>query len=296
MSLIVTIDTEPDCDASWRRSSPLAFTSVIYGIPQILRPLWDRYAINPVYFVSPEVVGDDECCRTLRAEIARGAVIGAHLHSEYVEPCATIRDPAGKASSEFPCFAHETGVEREKIKNFTALIQDRLEYRPLWYRAARYGADMDTIRILADLGYRYDSSVTPGIDWSGSGGPDHRRAPEQPYWISREDPYEPAEKNSSIGVMEYPITIEGKRFGPLGRLLPDHWLFYRWLRPTHMTVFEQKRMIGRIARRHPDPVFVMMFHSVEIMIGKSPFVRNGLMQRRLMKNLESVIAYLSAHT
>lgn len=290
MRLYVTIDTEPDCDTAWRRSSPLTFTSVTVGIPKMLRPVWDRHGVCPIYFVSPEVVRDDECCRVLKSEIKKGAVIGTHLHSEYIEPHITITDPAGKVSGEFPCYAHETAIEHEKIAGLTRLIETRLDYRPIWYRAARYGADLDTIRALKDLGYRYDSSLTPGIDWSAIGGPDHRRAPVQPYWISKNDLYVAAEEHASTGIMEYPITISGKRFGAIGSLLPDSWLFYRWLRPTHMTVCEQKRVIRNFSALYDDPVFIMIFHSMEIMINKTPFVRNRLMQKRLLRNLESVVS------
>jgi hypothetical protein len=293
MKLFVTVDTEPDCDTSWRRSSPLAFTSVTRGIPGILRPLWDRYGIKPIYFVSPEVVRDDECCRVLKKEIRSGAVIGTHLHSEYVEPAITIPDPAGKVSGEFPCFAHTAEIEYEKISNMTRMIEDRLGCRPYWYRAARYGADLDTMRILSELGYRYDSSVTPGIDWSRIGGPDHSRAPLQPYWIDKDDFYAASDQRRSIGIKEYPITIKGKRFGLFGKILPDTWLFYNWLRPTHMTVIEQKRLIDAFTAAYEDPAFVLIFHSMEIMINKTPFVRNQLMQKRLINNLERVIEYAS---
>jgi hypothetical protein len=290
MELYVTIDTEPDCDTSWRRSSPLTFTSVTEGIPALLRPLWDLYSIKPIYFVSPEVVRDDACCRALKAEIAKGSIIGAHLHSEYMEPHVTIDDPAGKVSAEFPCYAHDTETEHAKIKNLTELIEKRLSFRPVWYRAARYGADLDTIHILRDLGYCCDSSVTPGIDWSGIGGPDHSRAPLQPYWISRNDLYAAADKSQSTGIMEYPVTVFGKRFGIMGRFLPDNWLFYNWLRPTHMTVWEQKKVIKEMTRLYGNPVLVLLFHSMEIMINKTPFVRNRLMQKRFLKNLEKVIS------
>jgi hypothetical protein len=293
MKLIITIDTEPDCDTSWHRSSPLTFTSVIEGIPRILRPLWDRHGIKPIYFVSPEVVRNDECCTVLKREIRNGAVIGTHLHSEYIEPDITIHDPAGKVSSEFPCYAHSTEIEYAKIKNLTMLIEDRLGYRPIWYRAARYGADLDTIRILSKLGYRNDSSVTPGINWSRIGGPDHSRAPLQPYWIDKNDFYASTEEDKSIGIMEYPISIYGKRFGIFGRFLPDNWLFYNWLRPTHMTVIEQKKLINNFVMKYNDPICILIFHSMEIMINKTPFVRNRLMQKRLINNLEKIIMYTS---
>src|SRR5689334_17021890 len=115
--LLVTIDTEPDCDVRWRRSSPLTFTSVTVGIPELLRPLWSRLGVTPVYFVSPEVLEDAASCAVLRAEAAQGAIIGAHLHSEYIAPDVTIADPAGRASLEYPCFAHSTEVERDKLRH-----------------------------------------------------------------------------------------------------------------------------------------------------------------------------------
>lgn len=290
MHLFVTIDTEPDCDTTWRRSSPLTFTSVTQGIPMLLRPIWDCHGVKPIYYVSPEVVRDDDCCRVLKSEIRKGAVIGTHLHSEYIEPNITIQEPAGKVSAEFPCYAHDSNVEYEKIANLTRLIENRLDYKPVWYRAARYGADFDTIRALKDLGYKYDSSLTPGINWSSIGGPDHRRTPVQPYWISFHDLYEAAEKEQSTGIMEYPITITGKRFGTFGKLLPDSWLFYKWMRPTHMSVWEQKGIINELCKNYDDPVFILIFHSMEIMINKTPFVRNRLMKWRFLRNLESVVS------
>ncbi len=290
-SVYVTIDTEPDCDRRWRRSSPLTFTSVTEGIPRLLRPIWDRLNVRPIYFVSPEVLTDSAACRALRDEVENGATIGTHLHSEYVLPDVTIADAAGKASMEFPCYAHSTEVEREKIRRFTDLIVKRLGVRPSWYRAARFGADLDTIRCLRELGYTYDSSVTPGIDWSRQGGPDHRRAPAQPYWVSRDDFYAPAEERKSLGIIEVPITVAGKRFGRLGKILPDSWLAYRWLRPTHMTLVEQCGLIDDMRREFANPTLVFMFHSMEVMIDKSPYVRNRFMQWRFLDNLERSLAY-----
>jgi hypothetical protein len=290
MELLVTIDTEPDCDIHWNRSSPLTFTSVTEGIPELMRPIWDKYRVNPIYFISPEVLYDDASCEVLKREIDRGAIIGSHLHSEYIEP-NICPDMDGKGSGEFPCFAHSKETEYEKLKNLTQLIEEKLSYTPVWYRAARYGADLDTIKSLASLGYKYDSSITPGIDWSPIGGPDHSKSPLQPYWISKTDFYAGTDEKEGTGIREYPITIHGKRFGPAGKLLPDKWLFYRWLRPSHMTVLEQKNLIREYIREFGDPSFIHMFHSMEIMINKTPFVRNRFMQKRFLKNIEKVLEF-----
>ena len=281
----ITIDTEPDCDIHWRRSRPLTFESVTFGIQSILRPLWERFKIRPVYFVSPEVVENDQCCRILKEEIGRGAEIGAHLHSEYIGPQKKHEDIAGTASDEFPCYAYDAEIESAKIKNLTALIENKLGVRPVSYRAARYGADLDTIKAIEKLGYKVDSSVTPDVSWVRQGGPDHSRAPKQPYFISQTDYY-----SAGIGtILEVPITVSGKRFP----FLPEKWMFYRWLRPTHMTAFEMKSLVAEFARNYPAPVLNMMFHSMEVLPGKTPFVRTKFGQKMYLSRLNSILRYIT---
>lgn len=285
--LYVTIDTEMDADIHWNKSYPGQFTSVLEGIPVLLRPIWDKYRINPIYFVSPEVAESRQCCRVLKREIMRGAVIGAHLHPEYIEPCK--KDASQHAPAEFPCSAYDKDMEKAKLYNLTKLIENNLGVRPEWYRAARFGADRDTIDILNELGYKYDSSFTPCIDWSSKGGPNHKYAPLDSYFIDPKNIYT-NNAGKSDGIKEFPVTIMGKRWGAVGRLLPDNWLFYRWIRPSHMTYLEQRKMVRQLRAKGIDNI-VMMFHSMEIMVGKTPYVRNKVMQRYYMWRLEKTIKF-----
>jgi hypothetical protein len=281
----ITVDTEPDCDIQWKRSRPLAFESVTFGIPSILRPIWDKFGIKPVYFVSPEVVGNDECCKVMKSEIGRGAEIGTHLHSEYIEPQKKYGEIAGTSSNEFPCFAYDAEIESAKIKNLTELIENKMGVRPVSYRAARYGADLDTIKALEKLGYKVDSSVTPDTDWRSYGGPDHSRAPKQPYFVSQTDYYSTGDST----ILEIPITVSGKRLP----FLPNRWMFYRWLRPTHMTAFEMKSLVAEFAKKYSSPVLNMMFHSMEVIPGKTPFVRTKLGQKMYLSRLNSTLRYMA---
>ena len=283
-TLVITIDTEPDCDTKWKRSDPLTFESVFTGIPQILRPIWNKFQIKPVYFLSPEVVQNSDCCKILKKEIELGAEIGTHLHSEYIEPQKKYENFAGTPSKEFPCFAYSTEIEFEKIKNLTALIEKNLDVRPVSYRAARYGTDLDTIKSLEKLSYKIDSSVTPHIDWSYQSGPDHSKAPEQPYFISTTDFY----STGTAVILEVPISISRKRFF----LLPNKWFFRRWLRPTHMTVFEMKLLVNEFLKKYDTPVLNMMFHSMEVIPGKTPFIKTALAQKAYINRLEIIITYL----
>lgn len=290
--IYVTLDTEMDNDKHWGKHYPPEYSSITEGIPHLLRPIWDENEVHPIYFVSPEVLYDDECIKVLKSEIQKGAIIGAHLHPEYIEPNKIWGQEIEKYEAKFPCYEYITEIEREKIFNLTQLIKEKLGISPIWYRAARFGADTETIKILADLGYRYDSSVTPHIDWSSKGGPKHSEAPVKSYQISKADIYKEAHNEKEFsGVIEKPVTIFEKRWGILGRVLPDNWLFYKWLRPTHMTYFELRNIIKKMEREQIEEG-VMMFHSMEIMINKTPYVRNKWMQKYFLWRINKILQYI----
>lgn len=292
--LYITIDTEMDADKHWGKKWPAEYSSILQGIPMFYRPIWDKYGVHPLYFVSPDVLYDEESCRILKAEIDKGAVIGAHLHGEYIEPESLWGGDMDTVSVPFPCNEYSKEIEEEKIKNLTNLIRDKLGVSPEWYRAARFGADLDTMHILKKLGYRYDSSITPGIDWSKRGGPDHSKAMIDTYVIGPDSYYngkivrDDCISDFEGDIVELPVTITGKRWGVLGKLLPDNWLFYKWLRPTHMTLLEMKNIIRKNSKL---PNLVMMFHSMEIMINKTPYVRWRWMQRYYLWRLDKSLAY-----
>lgn len=67
---------------------------------------------------------------------------------------------------------------------------------------------------------------------------------------------------------------------------------YRWLRPTHMTAFEMKGLIAEFAKNYAEPVLNMMFHSMEVLPGKTPFVRTAFGQRMYLSRLEAVLKYM----
>ena len=124
--LIVTIDTEMDSDVHWKKYYPPEYSSIKEGIPKMLRPIWDQYQVHPIYFVSPEVLYDTKCCDVLKEEILKGAVIGAHLHPEYIAPDSIWGQGMEKEVPQFPCYACTKEEEKEKITNLTLLIEEKL--------------------------------------------------------------------------------------------------------------------------------------------------------------------------
>ncbi len=270
----VTIDVEPDCSVKWQRSDPLAFVNIEMGIAKILHPLFEECGVRPTYLISPEVLKHHQSVEILKA--LKNCELGTHLHSEYIGPELKYENPAGTQSSQFPCNLPDES-EFAKIKSITELFNECFGYHPKSYRAARFGADSDTLKWLVKLDYKVDTSVTPHINWQSKGGPDFRDYPVQPYWI----------ENGKL--LEVPVTIEKKRLW----LLPDKWFCYKWLRPSIMTCFEMKRLIDKFTPKNQTPVVLnMMFHSMETIPKASPYVRTKMGRKRFLKKLKNIFEYL----
>jgi hypothetical protein len=267
---------------------PLQFSSITEGIPRIIFPFTRRYDIKPVYFVSPEVLGDSRATDILKEERDRGAEIAAHLHAEHL-PGHVNR---GKVNS-FACSDYPDAVENEMIRELHYNISQSFGVRATSYRAGRFGADVATISILKELGYTIDSSVTPHIDWSRKGGPDFRGFPDQPYFVDVDS--NDFKRASGISqILEVPVTIGSKRLP----FLPDQWFFWRWLRPSFMLGLELRKLVDDFLSSHSHKniiVLCIMFHSTELMPAMSPYVRSSFGQKLFAQRLEDMITYLHLH-
>ncbi len=273
-SFCVTIDVEPDCSVKWQRSNPLTFVNIETGISKILYPLFEECGVRPTYLISPEVLNHKQSVEILKG--LKNCELGTHLHSEYIGPELKHENPAGTRSSEFPCNLPDE-VEFEKIKAITELFNKCFGYYPKSYRAARFGADDDTFKWLAELDYKVDTTVTPNISWQSKGGPDFSRYPDQPYWIEESK------------LLEIPITIGQKRF----LLLPDKWFYYKWLRPSIMSWYGMRKLIDKFTAENPSSVVLnMMFHSMEIIPKASPYVRSKTSRRIFLRKLRKAFEYL----
>jgi hypothetical protein len=60
-----------------------------------------------------------------------------------------------------------------------------------------------------------------------------------------------------------------------------------------MTVWEMKWLVRRFVGRYTTPVLNLMFHSMEIMPGKTPFVRSEMQRRLYIGRLRRILAYLT---
>jgi peptidoglycan/xylan/chitin deacetylase (PgdA/CDA1 family) len=176
-SVYITIDTEYSADLYRRRPSSDRtenFNRSILGVTaehdvgiKYQLDAFDHYGLKAVFFVDPMpalVWGTEAITDIVGPIVERGHDVQLHVHSEWLD-FAGDQNPVG-------------GHTGKNIKDFNFDEQCiLLDYamrtlisagapRPTAFRAGNYGANDDTLRALAQIGIRYDTSHCPGISKS----------------------------------------------------------------------------------------------------------------------------------
>jgi hypothetical protein len=278
--VVITIDVEPDCSPDWRYSDPLTFRGVHEGIAKILQPLFNKYSITPTYLINNVVLEDEESINTFK-KLQGSFELGTHLHPEFIEPQKTEFNYAGKKGIANGCF-YPPDIEFEKIRNITDLFRNKFNFAPTSFRAGRFSAGPNTIRSLARLNYKVDTSVTPGVRWDDHTREkpvDYRRAPLQPYRLNSNNI---ASEQPDGDLLEVPVSIVLNRLsvpGYIKYIIKNKRVPYKgsspvWLRPKFSGTAQFKQIVNEISNRYCDNeyvVFNMMFHNVEVIPGLSPY-------------------------
>src|SRR5579864_2707942 len=265
----VSIDTEVDHRGdAWIKTAPMRFRSIVEGIPGPFQHVFEAHAARPTYLLTTEVMDDAQSVEVLRR--VQDAELGTHLHGDHVPPEARLPDPAGTQSWDFTS-CYPEALERAKLEYITSQFQDRFGRAPRSYRAGRYAASGRSARILSELGYVAETSVTPGIRWVHEFDPsselDFRYAPLDPYRPSAAD----LAQRGQLPIWEIPITIVPS---PAWRALATRMYqkvrgldlqdYPLWLRPS-TTSWAWLQWIVRERLRHAATtnltVFNIMLHS-----------------------------------
>ena len=290
----VTIDTEEDFD--W--SAPFARTGYrLDSVPALAdcQAYFDRAAVQPIYLVDWPIVGDDRAVGILGAARAAGRCeIGAQLHPWVTPPHDEDVNAFNSYTGNLP-----VDLQRAKMAALHAAIRDRFGLAPTVYRAGRYGLGPNTAEMLAELGFRCDTSVRAGFDYRSGHGPDYRAASLHPWRV----------RTNRGAVLEVPVTtLFG---GLLGRLGPG--LYHRFARPGSRAGAALARfgLVERIALtpegipaeracRAIDialdqgvPVLNFSFHSPSLRPGNTPYVRTAADLDRFYRWWDAVLDHLA---
>ncbi len=129
--------------------------------------LLERHGLKGVFFVDPMpalVYGAKIVEAIVKPIVARGHEVQLHIHTEWLEFARF--NPVGRLTArnigDFPLAAQIKliGLARDIVMRAGAP-------RPTAFRAGNFGANDDTLRALAALGFRYDSSFNAA--WAGDG-------------------------------------------------------------------------------------------------------------------------------
>ncbi len=294
----VSIDTECDQGVQWRTLSPMKFTSVTDVIPNVLQKIFLKHGVMSTYLLSPEVLENPACVDVLKS--LPHVELGSHLHGEFVEP---LRKPVGASISDFQAM-YPPEIEAAKMANLTRLFEEKMGFKPTSFRAGRWGISPHSFKILEDLGYLVDSSVTPYFTWKFPNHIlDYKTALDVPYFTSAENLL----VQGKMRLLQVPVTIVshyGHMFNKSSPYLPGFakeilikiplWR-PMWLRPTYSDFNQMKHVIDTYISSHSDEqdiVLNMMFHSVEILPEENPY---NFDQKRIglfLNNMEKTFEYM----
>ena len=157
--ILLTIDTEltwrpgPDW-ARWEPAYRRSYEAAGVGVRFQLRVL-AQYALKACFFIDPMpacVYGIEPIRRMVEPILEAGQEVQLHLHPLWVG----AHD--GQTGSERQLARYSGPAQRDLIARARDLLMEAGVPDPIAFRAGNYSANDDTLRALADLGFRFDSS------------------------------------------------------------------------------------------------------------------------------------------
>lgn len=302
--LIITIDAEGD--NLWRNPHPITTENARY-VPRF-QALCDQFGFKPSYLVNYEMALDATFQAFGRQLLATDTgEIGLHVHP-WVSPPFEERPSYDPQTDKLYLYELPDDVLFAKMQHQHDLLKVTFDVTPVSHRAGRWGLDERVARVLVELGYRVDCSVTPGLSWrkhpglpNGRGGPDYRRFPSQPYFMDLTD----IRRRGSSPLLQIPCTIRRNFPPPLPRLLEEieHTRLgrrlqrllgpsYSWFRPNGANLAEMLSLVDWVITRR-QPVLEFMLHSSELMPGGSPTFDTEEKIERLYAHLATIFAYIA---
>jgi len=265
----IFVDTEEEFDWGAPLSADADGTRHMAALP----PVHARFAAAGAaltYLVDYPIATSPLAIDVLRDVIADGrSAIGTQLHP-WVNP------PHAEEVNGFNSFTGNLPLElqRAKLAALTDAVTAISGAQPLVYRAGRYGIGPDTPELLAELGYRIDSSMRSAYDYSLEDGPDFSAVPNHAFHLGEliELPFTTvftgrmrrggARLHRGLGRLPHGIGI-ASRLGLLSRVA---------LTPEDMPLGEAMEAV-RVAVGEGLQLLNFAFHSPSVEPGHTPYVR-----------------------
>jgi hypothetical protein len=267
----VFVDVEEEFDWTAPLDRRNRATTAMAAFPEAHRRFADR-DVALTCMVDYPIATDPASVEILAHVLEDGrSEIGTQFHAWVNPPFADGAPPGSSYAGNLPRI-----LEAAKLETLTRAITVAFGSAPRVYRAGRYGIGPNSFALLAGLGYRIDSSVRPGYDYSADGGPDFSMADAGAY--------------RSGGIVELPLTTvftgHARRAGPrlyraLGRIPKGRGLFARArllsriaLTPEDMPIVDALEAVA-VAAGEGVRLLNLSFHSPSLAPGNTPYVRDA---------------------
>lgn len=268
------VDTEEEFDWAAPLSRDAHGTTAATALAEAGRWFGTR-EIPVTYLADWPIVQDARAVAILRTLVAeRDAAVGTQLHPWVNPPFDEPLTPANSFAGNLP-----PELEAAKLDRLTDALTAAFGAPPLAFRAGRYGIGPHTRALLAERGYRLDSSVRARYDYRGAGGPDFTAIGNHAYRAGPDG-----------ALVELPLTTVYtgtlRRVGaalhrPLGRLPHGLGVAARLkllarvaLTPEDMPLPDALEAI-RVALDEGVRVLNFSFHSPSLAPGHTPYVRDA---------------------
>lgn len=266
----VFVDTEEQFD--W--AAPLRRDARAVDATAAIPAAHRRFAMRGValtYMVDHPVASDARAVAAIGSTLGDGrSAVGTQLHAWVNPPYEEELSGPNSFAGNLP-----EALEAAKLDALTALIADAFGRPPIAYRAGRYGVGPATWRLLAERGYRLDSSVRARYDYGGEGGPDFARIGNRAF-------------RTPEGLIELPLTTvfigrarSARLYRAFSRLPRGPGVLARTgltsriaLTPEQMPLAEAREAV-RVAHGEGVRLLNFSFHSPSLEPGHTPYVRDA---------------------
>lgn len=300
MELVVTVDAEED---QWGMApSGIASATNIQQIPA-LQKIFNDHHVVPTYLLTYPVAQDEKAAAVFQDLLGAGRCeIGMHCHPWNTPPYQEVMNRYNSMLCNLPA-----SLQLEKLQRLHETLHRRFERPPLAFRSGRWGFGRETAGILARLGCRVDTSITPYTSWTASDGPDFSSYSPHTFSFSSGD----LSRNDLNGdMLEVPVTIGyvGGSFARCHRLRkrltkpPFDQLHLTgalaklgllrsvWLSPERETPARLARLL-RQAMREGCGIVNLFFHSSSMQVGCTPFVRTPDDKEHFLRSLSTILEF-----
>ncbi|MFH1756062.1 MAG: deacetylase [Candidatus Latescibacterota bacterium] len=305
-AFLITIDTEGD--NLWAR--PREITTENAAFLSRFQELCETYKFKPAYLTNWEMAAAPVFQEFGRDVIRRGTgEIGMHPHAWNSPPLDSLTDDD---FTHLPFLTeYPEGQMRDKIRALTDKLETTFGVKMHSHRAGRWGFNEVYARILSEMGYLVDCSVTPHVSWRsmrgdprGTGGPDFTRFPSEAYFldlddISRAGRSRLLELPVTIIKRQWPATVEtlrrfSERLAKGRRGMERIFPVLQWLRPDGTNRDALLSVLNTALAEKRDYVEFML-HSSEFMPGGSPIFSTPESIEALYDDVEAVFSVAAGH-